>query len=89
MNDIKIFRVDDCDWYAAKTQDEAIKKAMHDSGESRQYYEEEGGSELSEESMLKLKYVEDDGTEKTFRKKLDELIAEGCHFPCMFASTEY
>lgn len=88
--EIKIFRVDDCDWYAAETEEEAIQAAMADSGESREYYEEEKQGELSAETMLSYKFTEEDGNEaeKTFRQKLDEMIAEGQSFPCCFACTE-
>ena len=86
---IKIFQVDDTEWYAAETQEEAIAEAMRLTGEDRAFYEEETQGEVSDEAMDRLHFIEEDGIKKTFRQKLDEMIRAGEKFPCIFAMTEY
>ena len=87
---IQVFMVDDYMWYAAESSEQAIEAAMSDAGCDREDLDEEIYP-ISEEGMNRLIFVEDDEkeTKKTFRQKLDEMIAEGDKFPCIFASTEY
>lgn len=86
---IQVFMVDDYMWYAAESAEDAVKCAMDESACDRSDFDEDINP-ISEEGMNRLVFVEDDEneTKKTFRQKLDEMIAEGYKFPCMFASTE-
>ncbi len=89
MNDIKLFAVDDCTWYAAKTAEEAVQAAMADTGLSREEFSEDI-HEISNAMMDKFKFVEEDGKEiGTFREELNRMIAAGEKFPCFFATSEY
>jgi hypothetical protein len=103
MADIKVFAMNDCDWYAAETLDDALR-AMAELycfpptpegiADMRKEYEVNEPSELSAEAMARMTFQEEDedgsGAEmKSFRVKLDEMIAGGEEFPCFFASTEF
>jgi hypothetical protein len=100
---MKIFAMNDCDWYAAETLEDALKAMAKnlaceatDEGiaEMRNDFDVDEPVELTDEDMDRLKFreEEEDGTlgvaMLTFREKLDEMIADGDEFPCFFASTE-
>lgn len=103
MADIKIFAMNECDWYAAATPEEAKRGLAENMGyESvKAMYEDwaiEGEPhELSDWDLDRLRVkceAEDggydpDGEEQTFRARLAEMVADGEEFPCFFASTEF
>jgi predicted translin family RNA/ssDNA-binding protein len=86
---IKVFQLDEGDWYAAETGEEAIKLAMELTGESRKYYYDSYQGEVSSGQMQKLIFHEEDGTKKTFAEKLEEMVKSVEKFPCFFATSEY
>ena len=103
MADIKIFRMNDCEWYAAETAEDALK-AMADNlcfevtpegiAAMRKEYEVGEPIELTELYLDRLRFNrtnEDGETEETctYREQLASMIADGEDFPCFFASTEY
>lgn len=86
---IKIFRLNDCDWYAGNNLEDCINEAIKQTGLTREEIVD-SPSELSDADMEKHHLHEEDKTDKfTFRKSLDELIENNTVFPCFFASTEY
>lgn len=97
---IKIFAVNDCDWVAARSAEEALEFYMRDTRNDRAtslgYSDDDPEAatalpdELTPEDMHRLKFLSDDGpgTRITFREQLDRLIAAGQQFPVHFASTE-
>jgi hypothetical protein len=103
MADIKIFAMNDCDWYAAATPEEAKRyMAENLSYESVEAMYADGviegePCELSDADLDRLKFkdlgeddsYDPDGEEQTFRARLAEMVAAGDEFPCFFASTEY
>lgn len=101
---IKIFNMNDYDWYAAETVEDALKEMAEtlscgtdpdDIAEMRREYQVKNPVELTDEDMDRLKYIDTDenddpeGDPRTFREQLAKMISEGDKFPCMFASTEY
>ena len=87
METIKIFMVDEYDWYAAETEEDAIKKAMEELELEKDDFDR--NTEVSEEKMNNLIFLEEDEPRKTFRKKLNEMIVAGEKFPCFFATSEH
>jgi hypothetical protein len=97
---IKVFRMNDWDWWAGETESVTIAAYL----EERDFFEGElptdavkDPRELSDEEMETLKFVDGDdpinadgtpGGTLTFRAALDQMISRGDKFPCYFASTE-
>ena len=98
MKEIHIFAMNDCDWVAAETMQQAKQcLADHvDRGVVDEKFEQDFLDEpykLSPLAMDKLKYIgdEDNPYEKpvTFTQELKNRIDAGEKFPQFFASTEY
>ncbi len=92
---IKIFEMNDCDWYAGETAEDCLVEICKDWGETRETYIRDYDypelSQLTDEQMEKLTFCYDmlDGPTVTFKERLDEMIKDEFKFPCFFASTEY
>lgn len=88
---IKIFAMNECDWMAAETVEDALREYKENySGEE---FENGEPIELDDETMERAKYQETDEDESvletiSFREKLDRMIREGVQFPAFFATTE-
>lgn len=86
---MKVYRVNDCEWYMALTLDEAIAKAMEDSGLPRDEAADGDACEVSPDEMNRLIFVEDDDlTKRTFAEELALRVADGQPAQA-FATTEY
>ena len=95
---IRIFEINDCDWWAGDcTPEEILAAYLAETGCTR---EEAMGdmdslpTELSDEALDRLKFVVCDDVgrldpPRTFRTQLAMMIADGTKFPCSFATTEY
>lgn len=98
MAKVKVFQINDCDWWAGYDAESVLAAYMQETGCDR---EEALGiidgiypQELTEDDLLTnmITNDSDDGEEKEkepFREALDKMIASGLPFPCFFASTEY
>ena len=91
---IKVFQLDDCDWWAGETLADCIAEARRQCGADSYPDAEQEGRELAPEAMQRLIYVDDsDGAQtpvrRTFAEQLAREVAEGGEFPRLFASTEY
>lgn len=99
----RVFKMDDCDWWMARTLDEARTSYKHETGVDDEMIED--ARELTDEEMDKLTFVDvdenerpDSKTRRTFREELrqrvelhERLRAEhGIEpKPELFACTEY
>lgn len=85
---MKVFRMNDCDWYVAETIEQAIEKCCED---VRLPAEEavQDPEELSDTDLDRLIFHDEETGTRTFRAELDRIISSGVHVPCLFASTEY
>lgn len=90
---MKIFKVNDCDWIAAETPEQALEcLRQHVGDEDVDAWLEDFGQpvELTAEDLDAHTFHDgDDGDERTFREELQRRIDEGDAFPQFFASTEY
>lgn len=100
---IKVFRMSDQDWMAAATLEEAktclatVYLGLKDYAEAvAESYADEDPSELTEEQMESHLFTEEDEkdehgelVQKSYREKLDEMIAAGVKFPAFFATSEF
>ncbi len=98
MAELKVFKMNDCDWYAAENVEDA-KRAM---AEWNGYAPTPEGIakmceefivkpvELSAQEMEAERYWLDEAADSptiSFRERLAEMIADGDEFPSFFAST--
>lgn len=87
---IKVFRINDYDWWAAESLEAAVTAAIAQSGEPE---EADDPYELSDDQMEKMIFVRDDGTKVSFAEELKSHIAAveagEAENPCLFASTEF
>ena len=93
---MKIFKLNDCDWYAAEDMESAINQIMHDTGNAREDCVDSSAHELTDEEMDRLKFVDENENEecnptttRTFREQLALMVDHADSFPCPFASTEF
>lgn len=87
---IKVFRLNDWEWWAADTLEAAIAHWKQRSGLTDEELEEP--RELTADEMAKLEYVEhedDPPTRRSFAAELAQRVAAGLEFPQPFATTEY
>lgn len=84
---MKVFSINDCDWYMANTLEEAILIAMADTGLPRDEATDDP-CELTEAQMNKLMFTDDNGVKRTFAAELQRRIDAGKKCG-MFASTEF
>jgi hypothetical protein len=95
---VQIFRMNDCDWYAAESLQDALACMAEELGfattlegiaEMREEFGVDDPQALSEEEMRQTPFLEEEsGTQCNFRRALDVLISTGEKFPCSFATTE-
>lgn len=89
----KIFRLNDCEWWAGYDLESVMAGFLAETGMAPDEAFDDP-RELTEKELNRLRFwrENDQGTCKhtvTFRQELDRQIAEGDAFPCLFASTEY
>lgn len=98
MPEIKIFKLDDCTWWAGADLESCIVDAMREYGLPRDEVADPDAHELSGEELDRLKFVDGDdpinadgtpGGTRSFRDELARQVARGDAFPQFFASTEY
>jgi hypothetical protein len=87
---MKIFKINDCDWYAAETMEEAIRQCSEDTGIPVGEVED-GAYQVADDALDILIFRDEDRPEEeiTFRDELQRMVDAGTEFPCAFASTEY
>jgi hypothetical protein len=96
MADVKVFRLNDCDWYAGASIGECVADYVKTVGIAIEEAVDKDARELTDADMERLKFhdFEDEGESgkvvvRTFKEQLALLIERGVEFPTFFASTEY
>ena len=88
---MKIFSMNDCDWMAAETLEEAKSAYLATCWEGTREPEEaafDDPGEISAEAYDKVLFTDEDGAKRSFREQLQRMIDSGEKFPTFFASTE-
>lgn len=91
---VKVFQLNDYDWWAGATLESVKASYLEWTGVS-EAEAFDNPQELTDKEMSTLRFREEDedclpGQEaKTFRQRLNEMVAAGDEFPCFFASTEW
>ena len=85
---MKIFSMNDCDWMAADTIEDATAEFIKEYGGDGSI---EDPHELTDDDMDRLILHDGEGERPdcTFREGLSRMVSEGVTFPIFFASTEY
>lgn len=91
---IKVFRVNDYEWWAGESAEEVLAACMKESGLSADEVcdgPDNIPEQLSDKTMNSLMYLDDQKLNKkvTFATALKHMIKEGVSFPCLFAATDY
>ncbi len=86
---VKVFAMNDCDWWAAETLDEAKTAYLDQTGMTEADGPFDDPYELDAKAMDRLRFSDNDGAVRTFREQLERMLASGQKFPAFFASTEY
>lgn len=83
----RVYRLNDCDWWVARTLDEAIADYRRECGVDVCI---EGEHELTEQELDRLMYCDEDCKKRIpFRQALKNMVDAGLSKPEMFASTEH
>lgn len=98
---MKIFKLNDCDWYATEDMESAIQQIMHDTDNTREDCVDSSAHELTDDEMDRLQFIDDrenypmygdeaaeDGL-RSAREQLALMIERGDSFPCLFATMEF
>ena len=85
---VKIFRLNDYEWYAGASLEEVTQCAQgfHPDCDEEDFLDDPG--EVDAASLERLRYMDEDGSVRSFGEQLERLIVAGEAFPCLFATTE-
>jgi hypothetical protein len=93
---LRVFRLNDCDWWMARTLEEAKVSYIADCGPMTDEEAFDESRELTDEELDRLKFHDTDGYDRpikrsirTFREELRQQIEMDPITPRMFACTEY
>jgi hypothetical protein len=93
---MRVFRINDCDWWMARTSEDAKASYLEILGPMPDDEAFDDPHELSDAELDRLMFVDVDDhdqplkkTRRTFREELQRRIDAGVTVPEMFASTEY
>lgn len=98
MSNIKIYQMNDYDWFAGENAADCISKWCNEYEYTEADYADEYSDNgkfprpLTDAEMDRLVVVsvdENDAPDMSFRSALDIMTRRGDSFPAMFASTEY
>lgn len=91
----RVFRMNDCEWWVARTLAEAKAHYLEYTGCSEEEAFDDA-HELDDESLDRLHYIDVDESERpikksrrTFRAELAQRVSAGLSKPELFACTEY
>ena len=85
---LRVFRLNDYEWWMAPTLEEAIAKAMAVFSLRADEVADDGARELTDEELDRFIFVDDNDNRRTFREELERRVAAGDEAD-FFASTEY
>lgn len=86
---IKIFRLDDCEWWAGESLEACVAAGRTMNGADC-YPDDPIQREVSEAELQELTFVDtDDYSERSFAEELRLVVESGATFPCFFAATDW
>ena len=85
---IRVYRMDDMEWWAGESLEACVAEGRRQCGEEC-FPDSDEQHELSDEAMQRLKFIDEDGSERTFADELARRIAAGEKFPQQFAAEDW
>lgn len=86
---IRVYRMDDMEWWAGESLAACVAEGRRQCGDEC-YPDDEGEQyELSDEQMQRLKFMDEDGSKRTFAEELARRIEAGENFPQQFAAEDW
>ena len=85
---IRVYRMDDNEWWAGESLAACVAEGRRQCGADC-YPDSDEQHELSDEAMQRLKFIDEDGSERTFADELARRIAAGEKFPQQFAAEDW
>lgn len=86
---IRVFRMDDIEWWAGESLEACVAEGRRQCGPECYPDDPDEQYELSDEQLRRLKFVDEDGSTRTFADELARRIAAGETFPQAFAAEEW
>jgi len=88
---IKVFMMNDWDWVAAESLEEAIKWYCEECGmpEDEACEDPHGITQARSNELKFYEEFPDKENPISFTERLKKIVARGDKFPCLFASTEF
>lgn len=86
---IRVYRLDDYDWWAGESLAACLKEARAQCGDDCYPDDPSIQHELSDQTMQIMRFTDEDGEKRSFADELNRRIAACEEFPQMFASTEF
>ena len=86
---IRVYRMDDIEWWAGESLEACIAEGRRLCGEECYPDDSHEQHELSDDEMAHLKFVDEDGSTRTFAEELARRIAAGESFPQPFAAEDW
>lgn len=85
---IRVYRMDDMEWWAGESLAACVAEGRAQCGDDC-YSDDNEQYELSDEQMQRMKFIDEDGSTRSFADELARRIAAGETFPQPFAAEDY
>jgi len=89
MNKVKVFKLNDYEWYAGYDLESCIELAMQMTGMSREEVIDDPFEETQERLDTLIFYDEENDEKRSFSEELRIIIESEEQLPTFFAGTEY
>ena len=86
---IRIYRMDDLEWWAGESLAACVAEGRRQCGDDCYPDDPSEQHEVSDEAMRSLVFIDDDGSKRTFAEELTLRIAAGEEFPQPFAAEDW
>lgn len=86
---IRVYRMDDIEWWAGESLAACVAEGRSQCGPDCYPDDPSEQYEVSDEAMQRLKFIDEDGSTRSFSEELARRIAAGEDFPQPFACTEF
>lgn len=86
---ISVFRMDDMEYWAGESLEACVAEGRRQCGDDCYPDDPHEQRQVTDEGMQRLKFIDDDGSERTFAEELARRIEAGETFPQPFAASDW